>query len=70
MRHLREAGARATVVIAAQRLSSVRHADQILVLAPDGSPEALGTHAELLAAGGWYAETWARQEERADLEGL
>lgn len=70
VRHLREAGGSATVVIAAHRLSSVRHADQILVLSPRGEPAALGRHEELVAAGGWYAQTWARQEERADLEAM
>ena len=35
--------------------SSVRMADRILVLA-DGKVEAMGTHEELLALGGCYAE--------------
>ena len=52
--NLRHAGHGRTVVVSAHRLSSVRHADQILVLR-EGRVEALGTHAELLARPGWYA---------------
>ncbi|MCB9913564.1 MAG: ABC transporter ATP-binding protein [Planctomycetes bacterium] len=70
VRHLRAAGAGATVVIAAHRLSSVRHADDILVLSADGRVAQTGTHDELVAAGGWYADTWARQQQRAELEEL
>jgi ATP-binding cassette subfamily B protein len=61
VRNLRSAGQGRTVILAAHRLSTVRHADRILVLV-DGRVEALGTHEELLARPGWYAETWARQE--------
>ena len=45
-----------TVIIIAHRLSTVRKlADEIVVLGRDGIQEQ-GTHAELIAAGGWYAE--------------
>jgi ATP-binding cassette subfamily B protein len=44
-----------TAVLISHRFSSVRMADRILVLA-DGQIEAAGTHEELLAAGGRYAE--------------
>jgi ATP-binding cassette subfamily B multidrug efflux pump len=67
---LRGEGARRTVVIASHRLSAVRHADRILVLSPEGRPAALGTHEELVAAGGWYADAWRRQQARAELEEL
>lgn len=43
-----------TSIVIAHRLSTVRHADRILVLAKDGIGED-GTHEELLAAGGLYA---------------
>jgi ATP-binding cassette subfamily B protein len=51
-----------TAVLISHRFSSVRMADRILVLA-DGELEAAGTHAELLAAGGRYAELFELQAE-------
>jgi ATP-binding cassette subfamily B protein len=50
-----------TTIVIAHRLSTVREADQIVVLA-DGEVSERGTHAELLAAGGRYAEMVARDE--------
>jgi ATP-binding cassette, subfamily B, bacterial len=49
-----------TAVLISHRFSSVRMADRILVLA-DGGIEAAGTHHELLAAGGRYAELFELQ---------
>lgn len=49
-----------TAVLISHRFSSVRMADRILVLA-DGGLEASGTHDELLAAGGRYAELFELQ---------
>ena len=49
-----------TVVLISHRFSSVRMADRIVVLV-DGAVEAMGTHAELLAAGGRYAELFELQ---------
>ncbi len=66
---LREAGDERTVLVSAHRLSSVVEADQILVLAPDGSPAALGTHEELVNQPGWYRDTWERQQRRAEILG-
>ena len=49
-----------TTLVIAHRLSTIVHADQIVVL--DGGQVAeRGTHGELLAKGGLYAEMWARQ---------
>jgi ATP-binding cassette subfamily B protein len=49
-----------TAVLISHRFSSVRMADRILVLA-NGTVEAAGTHAELLAQGGRYAELFELQ---------
>ncbi len=51
-----------TAVLISHRFSSVRMADRILVLA-EGKAEAMGTHEELLAAGGRYAELFELQAE-------
>ena len=50
-----------TTLIIAHRLSTVVHADQILVM-DHGQIVERGTHAELLAANGRYAEMWQMQE--------
>jgi ATP-binding cassette subfamily B protein len=49
-----------TAVLISHRFSSVRMADRIVVLA-DGTVEAMGTHLELLARGGRYAELFELQ---------
>jgi ATP-binding cassette subfamily B protein len=56
----RELSAGKTAVLISHRFSSVRMADRILVLA-EGTIEASGTHEELLAAGGRYAELFELQ---------
>ncbi len=54
-----------TTIVIAHRLSTVVHADQIVVL--DGGVVAeRGTHGELLRLGGLYAEMWARQAQERD----
>ncbi|SDE51515.1 ABC transporter ATP-binding protein [Rhodospira trueperi] len=50
-------GAGKTVVMIAHRLSSIVHADQILVM-DGGRIVERGSHAGLLAAGGLYADLW------------
>jgi ATP-binding cassette subfamily B protein len=49
-----------TAVLISHRFSSVRMADRILVMA-DGRIEASGTHADLMAEGGRYAELFELQ---------
>jgi len=51
-----------TTFVIAHRLSTVRHADKILVL-EGGSIVESGTHDELLARGGRYAELMSHQSE-------
>ncbi|MDI6097377.1 ABC transporter ATP-binding protein [Actinoplanes sp. NEAU-A12] len=57
---LGEALAGRTAVVIAHRLSTVRAADQILVI-EDGRVVERGTHAELLAVGGRYQELYRTQ---------
>jgi len=63
-RKVREGLAHATrmkaTIIIAHRLSSLMHADEIVVL-DDGRIVERGSHAELVAAGGVYADLYALQ---------
>ena len=54
------AAARRTTILIAHRLSSLRDADEIVVL-DDGRIAERGSHAELVALGGLYAAMWDRQ---------
>ncbi|MFC6704776.1 ATP-binding cassette domain-containing protein [Flexivirga alba] len=52
-----------TTILVSHRLSSVRHAERIVVLGPDGVVQD-GSHDELLASGGPYAEMFRLQAAR------
>jgi ATP-binding cassette, subfamily B, multidrug efflux pump len=49
----------------AHRLSTIRNADMIIVM-KDGDIEETGTHDELLARGGFYADLWTSQFVNAE----
>jgi ATP-binding cassette subfamily B multidrug efflux pump len=64
---LREISAGRTVIVIAHRVSTLRHADQIVVLEAGRIVEQ-GTHEGLLAAGGHYAELERLQSLATDLD--
>ena len=59
--NLKETRKDKTTIITAHRLSSVVHADLILVL-QNGQIIERGTHEDLLAMDGWYAQTYQSQQ--------
>lgn len=65
---LAEATATKATIIIAHRLSSLMHADQIVVL-DEGQVSERGTHAQLVAAGGIYADLYELQT-RSDAEAV
>ena len=59
-KNIEEVSKNATTLIIAHRLSTVVHADEIIVLEA-GQVAEKGTHEFLLKAGGLYAQLWAKQ---------
>lgn len=57
-----------TTIISAHRISSVMHADEIIVL-DNGEIIERGTHYELLEQNGWYKQMYEKQQLEALLEG-
>ncbi len=55
-----------TKLVIAQRISSVKHADQIIII-DKGCVNAIGTHEELLRTNKIYQEIYESQKEGADL---
>jgi ATP-binding cassette, subfamily B, heavy metal transporter len=62
---LKEIAKNRTTLVIAHRLSTIADAAQILVL-DHGRIIERGTHQQLLAADGMYAQMWARQQARQD----
>lgn len=65
---LRDISQRRTTLVIAHRLSTVTYADQIIVL-DAGCVAERGSHRELLAMDGLYAEMWARQQSEGEYQG-
>ena len=62
---LKEIARNRTTLVIAHRLSTIADAQQILVMS-QGRIVERGTHAELLARSGLYADMWQRQQARGD----
>jgi ATP-binding cassette, subfamily B, bacterial IrtB/YbtQ len=58
---IRTLGQSSTVIVIAHKLSTVTAADNIVVLAGDGTVEDQGTHAQLMERGGQYAQFWSQR---------
>lgn len=57
-----------TTIIAAHRISSVMHADEIIVIDNGGISER-GTHKQLLESNGWYKEMHDKQQLERNVKG-
>ena len=57
-----------TTIIAAHRISSVMHADEIIVIDNGGISER-GTHKQLLEINGWYKQMHDKQQLERNVKG-
>lgn len=69
LKSIEEFGAGRTTIIVSHRISTIRHADQILVL-KNGSVRERGTHDELVRQGGLYAALNEQQRLKSEIEEL
>ena len=65
MQALRELGKGRTTLTIAHRLATIVDSDEILVMT-QGEISERGTHAELMASGGWYARMFVLQQDEVD----
>ncbi|WP_414840350.1 ABC transporter ATP-binding protein [Carnobacterium sp. TMP28] len=65
---LKKERSKQTTIIAAHRISSVMHADEIIVM-DNGEISERGTHSELLAINGWYKEMHDKQQLERNTKG-
>ncbi|WP_025728261.1 ABC transporter ATP-binding protein [Atopobacter phocae] len=66
--HLKQERHNKTTIIAAHRLSSVMHANEIVVI-DEGTIAERGTHDDLMALKGWYYDMYQRQQVEQSLKG-
>jgi ATP-binding cassette subfamily B multidrug efflux pump len=64
---LHDVVSRRTTIVIAHRLSSLRDVDEIVLL-DDGEIRERGTHEQLVARGGLYADMWERQRLEEEVE--